>query len=129
MYLMWMCVRPESKHVTCLCFRPNGCWLCWATVCCVQLLCLMEKIGNVFSLACLPSMCNVVILSTHVWIGVQHWLIHREISTTSAILPVGQCGLHCIAAQEFPYPLDCGHLKYNNITAPTKLNSCLEIAW
>jgi len=34
--------------------------------------------GNrkLFSLACVPSMCSVVILSTHVWIGVQHWLIH-----------------------------------------------------
>ena len=55
---------------------------------------------NFFPLACLPSMRNVVILSTHAWMGVQHSLIHREISISSAVLPVGRCGFHCFATQE-----------------------------
>jgi hypothetical protein len=74
-------------------------------------------------------MCIVVILPTRVWIGEQHSLIHREISISSSVLPLSQCELHCIATQEFPYTMDCKHLKYNNIIAPTKLNAHLEIAW
>jgi hypothetical protein len=45
---MWMCIRPETKCLTCLCFHPNGNWLCWEWVCCVQLLCLIEKIESYF---------------------------------------------------------------------------------
>ena len=126
MYLMWMCIRPESKHLTCLYFHPNGPWLRWATVGCVQPLCLTEKIETFFPLECLPSMCNVVILSTHVWIGVHHSLIHREITIPSAVLPLDWCGFHCIATQEFPYSVDCGHLKYNNKTKCSSW-SCLAL--
>jgi hypothetical protein len=49
--------------------------------------------------------------------------MHREISISSSVLPLGWCGLHCIATQEFPYSVEY------NIIALTKLNAHLEIAW
>jgi hypothetical protein len=64
--------------------------------------CALLRKSKLFPLECLPSMCNVVILSTNMWIGVHHLLIHHEISIPSAVLPLDRCGFHCIATQEFP---------------------------
>lgn len=91
--------------------------------------CTLLRKSNLFPLAWLPSMCTIVILSIHVWIGVQHSLKHHEIYSSAVVLPFGRCGLHCIATPEFLYSADCGHLKYDGIFAPTELNTPLEIAW
>lgn len=84
--------------------------------------CALLRTSKLFSLACLPSMCTIVIMSTGVWIGVQRWLKHHDISSSAAVFLGGRCGLRFIATHDFSYSVYCGHLK-------TKLNSILEIAW